>query len=377
MEEGKILVTGGAGYIGSHAVKQLCNAGYSVIVLDNLSTGHVKAVDPRAEIVVGDVRDLGLLDSLFTRQKIVGVMQFAGKIIVPESVSHPLSYYDDNFNAVLSILRAMHAHNCRNIVFSSTAAVYGTSKEPAISEEAPLHPESPYGFSKLAAERLICDCEKAYGIRHCIFRYFNVAGASEDATIGEAHPVETHIIPVTVNASLNGTPMHIFGNDYQTRDGTNLRDYIHVLDLADAHVLGMKRLLAGGESAIINLGSDKGYTNKEIVETVGEVTGRPVSWTYGPRRAGDADSIVASNARAKELLGWTPKRDLHQMIADDVRWRLGHPNLFGRPGNKLSSDIRKRLINYVSSRHFSTFYEDIENADRDRLSKIKNANRLG
>ncbi len=376
MEDGKILVTGGAGYIGSHAVRQLCEAGYSVIVLDNLSTGHAKAIDPRAEVVIGDVRDLGLLDALFTRQKIVGVMQFAGKIIVPESVSHPLSYYDDNFTAVISILRAMRAHNCHNIVFSSTAAVYGTSKEPSITEEAPLHPESPYGFSKLAAEHLICDCEGAYGIRHCIFRYFNVAGASEDGSIGEAHPVETHIIPVTVNASLSGKPMQIFGNDYQTRDGTNLRDYIHVLDLADAHVLGMKRLLEGGSSTIINLGSDKGYTNKEIVETVGEVTGLPIHWTFGPRRPGDADSIVASNAKAKELLGWTPKRDLRQMISDDVRWRLKHDNLYGRQGNKLSPDVKKRLIDYVSSRHFSTFYEDIENADKDHLKKIKAVNRL-
>ena len=270
----------------------------------------------------------------------------------------------------------MHAHNCRNIVFSSTAAVYGTSKEPAITEEAPLHPESPYGFSKLAAERLIRDCEIAYGIRHCIFRYFNVAGASEDGTIGEAHPVETHIIPVTVEASLTGKPMQIFGNDYQTRDGTNLRDYIHVLDLADAHVLGMKRLLEGGSSAIINLGSDKGYTNKEIVETVGEVTGLPIHWTYGPRRAGDADSIVASNAKAKELLGWAPTRDLRQMISDDVRWRLKHDNLYGRQGNKLPADVKKRLIDYVPSRHYATFYEDIENADRDHLKKIKAVNRL-
>lgn len=376
MEEGKILVTGGAGYIGSHAVRQLVRAGFQVIVLDNLSTGYIKAVDPQAELVIGDVRDLGLLDSVFTRNKIVGVMQFAGKIIVPESVSHPLSYYDDNFTAVISILRAMHTHNCHNIVFSSTAAVYGTSKEPSITEEAPLHPESPYGFSKLAAERLICDCEKAYGIKHCIFRYFNVAGASEDGSIGEAHPVETHLIPVTVNAALTGREMKIFGNDYQTRDGTNLRDYIHVLDLADAHVLGMKMLLEGKDSAIINLGSDKGYTNKEIVETVGEVTGIPVQWSYGPRRAGDADSIVASNAKAKELLGWTPKRDLKQMISDDVRWRLKHPNLYGRQGNKLSPDIKKRLIDYVPSRHYGTFYEEIETKDQDHLKKIQAVNRL-
>ncbi len=376
MEEGKILVTGGAGYIGSHAVRQLVRAGFQVIVLDNLSTGHIKAVDPKAELVIGDVRNLGLLDAVFTRNKIAGVMQFAGKIIVPESVSHPLSYYDDNFTAVLSVLRAMKTHHVHNIVFSSTAAVYGTSKEPSITEEAELHPESPYGFSKLAAERLICDCERAYGIRHCIFRYFNVAGASEDGSIGEAHPVETHLIPVTVNASLTGRPMQIFGNDYQTRDGTNLRDYIHVLDLADAHVLGMKMLVNGGNSAIINLGSDKGYTNKEIVETVGEVTGRPIQWTFGPRRPGDADSIVASNRKAKEILDWSPKRDLRQMIHDDVQWRDKHPNLYGRQGNKIASEDRKRLLNYTPSRHFGAFYEDIESRDQERLKKLHETNRL-
>lgn len=374
--DGKILVTGGAGYIGSHAVRQLVRAGFDVIVIDNLSTGHIAAVDKKAQLVVGDVRNLALLDTIFTKNKILGVMQFAGKIIVPESVSHPLSYYDDNFSAVISILRAMRVHGVKNIVFSSTAAVYGTSKEPSIKEDAPLHPESPYGFSKLAAERLICDCEKAYGIKHCIFRYFNVAGASDDGSIGEAHPIETHLIPVTVNASITGREMQIFGNDYQTRDGTNLRDYIHVLDLADAHVLGMKMLLDGKDSAIINLGSDKGYTNKEIVVTVGEVTGIPVKWKYGPRRPGDADSIVASNERAKALLGWAPKRDLKQMIQDDVNWRKKHPKLYGKQGNKFSKEDKKHILFYNDSRHYLSFYEDIEAADREKAKKIKIANNL-
>ncbi len=371
-----ILVTGGAGYIGSHAVKQLVNAGYDVIVIDNLSTGHIDAVDKKAKLVIGDVRDLGLLDTIFSRNNIAGVMQFAGKIIVPESVSHPLSYFDDNFTAVISILRAMRKYDCKNIVFSSTAAVYGSSDSPAIKEDAPLHPESPYGFSKLAAEHLICDCEKAYGIKHCIFRYFNVAGASEDGSIGEAHPVETHLIPVTVNAALTGRPMQIFGNDYQTRDGTNLRDYIHVLDLADAHVLGMKMLLSGGKSEIINLGSENGYTNKEIVETVGAVTSHPVNWTYGPRRPGDADSIVASNEKAKQILGWKPTRDLKCMIESDVNWRNKHPKLYGRTLNKLTSDQKKQLLIYRSSNHAKALYEEIETKDQERLEKLIKANRF-
>lgn len=374
--EGQILVTGGAGYIGSHAVKQLVKAGYDVIVIDNLTTGHIDAVDKGAKLVIGDVRNLALLEQVFSHNHIVGVMQFAGKIIVPESVSHPLSYFDDNFQAVLAILRAMRVFHVHNIVFSSTAAVYGSSKEPAISEDAPLHPESPYGFSKLAAEHLICDCEKAYGIKHCIFRYFNVAGASEDGSIGEAHPVETHIIPVTVNAALSGKPMQIFGNDYDTRDGTNLRDYIHVLDLADAHVLGMQMLLSGGDSQIINLGSENGYTNKEIVETVSEVTGHPVNWTYGPRRAGDADSIVASNKKAKEVLGWSPKRDLKSMIESDVRWRNLHPNLYGRQHNKLSKEQREQLLIYHVRKNTKALYEAIETADQDRLEKLIKSNNL-
>jgi UDP-glucose 4-epimerase len=345
-------------------------------VIDNLSTGHIDAVDPAAELVVGDVRNLGLLDQVFSHNHILGVMQFAGKIIVPESVTNPLSYYDDNFSAVISILRAMRVYHVKNIVFSSTAAVYGTSKEPAITEEAPLHPESPYGFSKLAAEHLICDCEKAYGIKHCIFRYFNVAGASEDGSIGEAHPVETHIIPVTVNACLEGKEMQIFGNDYATRDGTNLRDYIHVLDLADAHVLGMKHLLEGKDSTIINLGSQTGYTNKEILETVSKVIGKPIHWSYGPRRAGDADSIVASNQKAFEVLGWKPTRDLESMIRDDVNWRSLHPELYGKPQNKFTREQNEHIVRYNETHNTSAFYEENENQDRERSHKIKNANNL-
>ncbi|MFA6861992.1 MAG: UDP-glucose 4-epimerase GalE [Bacilli bacterium] len=376
MEDGKILVTGGAGYIGSHAVRQLVRAGFQVVVVDNLSTGHVDAVDPKAEFVYGDVRNLGLLDAIFTKNKIIGVMQFAGKIIVPESVSHPLAYFDDNFSAVLCVLRAMRLHNCKNIVFSSTAAVYGSSKEPAITEDAPLNPQSPYGFSKLAAEHLICDCEKAYGIKHCIFRYFNVAGASEDGTIGEAHPVESHLIPVTVNAAESGKKMTIFGNDYATRDGTNLRDYIHVLDLADAHVLGMKHLLDGGESTVINLGSETGYTNKEIIETVSKVTGKKVNWEFGPRRAGDPDAIVASNKKAMAVLGWKPTRDLTQMIEDDVNWRVKHPDLYGANNNKFNSTEKQHLVRVNETRNTSALYEDIEINDRIRAHKIKTANDL-
>ena len=211
-----VLVTGGAGYIGSHAVRQLLDHDFDVIVVDNLSTGHVKAVDPRAKLYLGDVRDLNFLAGVFKNNTIDGVMHFAGKIIVPESVGDPTAYFDDNIQAVVSVIRCMHAYGVKNFVFSSTAAVYGTAKTTVISEDAPLHPESPYGFSKLAAEHLIAFAEKAYGIKHVIFRYFNVAGASLDSKIGEAHPVESHLIPVIINAGLSGKEMQIFGNDYET-----------------------------------------------------------------------------------------------------------------------------------------------------------------
>lgn len=376
MEEGKILVTGGAGYIGSHAVKQLLEAGFHVVVLDNLSTGHVDAVDPRAELVIGDIRNLGLLDSVFNNNHILGVMQFAAKIIVPESVSHPISYFDDNFSGVLSLLRVMRAHEVKNLVFSSTAAVYGSKKESVILESASTNPESPYGEAKLAAEHLICDCERAYGIKHCIFRYFNVAGASDDASIGEAHPVESHLIPVTVTSCLSGKEMQIFGNDYDTRDGTNLRDYIHVVDLANAHVLGMKYLLNGGKSDVFNLGSENGYTNLEIVNTVSQVTGMKVKWKYGPRRAGDPDAIVASNVHAKEVLGWKPERDLKEMIQSDLVWREKHPSLYGAFIEKLTPEQRKHLRVYAEQRNLSSLYEEIEQEDRTRNHRLKVVNSL-
>lgn len=339
-----VLVTGGAGYIGSHAVYQLLDHDFDVIVVDNLSTGHVKAVDPRAKLYLGDVRDLNFLAGVFKNNTIDGVMHFAGKIIVPESVGDPTAYFDDNIQAVVSVIRCMHAYGVKNFVFSSTAAVYGTAKTTVISEDAPLHPESPYGFSKLAAEHLIAFAERAYGIKHVIFRYFNVAGASLDSKIGEAHPVESHLIPVIINAGLSGKEMQIFGNDYETRDGTCLRDYIHVVDLAEAHVLGMEHLLKDGESATINLGSQNGFTNKEILTTVDKVLkeehlSEGVKWKFGPRRAGDPAAIVASNERAKKILGWTPKYDLETMIKSAIAWKNTHKNLYNdKNGTKIAFD---------------------------------------
>ena len=383
MDKKTILVNGGAGYIGSHAVRQLLDHGFDVIVVDDLSTGHVKAVDPRAKLYLGDVRDLSFLAGVFKENHIDGVMQFAAKIIVPESVSDPFAYYDDNIYGVLCVVRCMKAYGVKNIVFSSTAAVYGTKKEPVISEDASLNPESPYGYSKLVSENLLRYAEKAYGIKHVVFRYFNVAGASMDSAIGEAHPVESHLIPVTVNAGLSGREMTLFGNDYETRDHTCLRDYIHVVDLAEAHVLGMEHLLAGPGSETINLGSQNGFTNLEIINTVSQVLrdeklSAGVPFKFGPRRAGDPAAIVASNKRAKEILGWAPKYDLHDMIESDIHWRLSHRDLYG--------DLRKPLVLDEADRaHIAQVapvsreqlfadgvYSGIEEADEVRLNEIHN-----
>lgn len=380
-----VLVTGGAGYIGSHAVRQLLDHGFAVVVVDNLSTGHVKAVDPRAKLCLGDVRNLNFLAGVFKQNKIEGVMHFAGKIIVPESVSDPTAYFDDNIQAVVSVIRCMKAFRANNFVFSSTAAVYGTAKEAVLTEDASLHPESPYGFSKLASENLLAFAERAYGIRHVIFRYFNVAGASLDGSIGEAHPVESHLIPVIVNAGLSGKAMKIFGDDYPTRDGTCLRDYIHVVDLAEAHVLGMEHLLKGKESSTINLGSQNGFTNKEILTTVDQVLkeeglSQGVAWKFGPRRAGDPAAIVASNQKAKSLLGWSPKHDLKTMIETAIAWRSSHPNLYADGnGKRIAFDKKdKKHIQKVKPATTAELvkrgvFSSIEHEDFLALKKIARA----
>ena len=373
-----ILVTGGAGYIGSHAVKVLLEHGHDVVVLDNLSTGHAHAVDKRAELVIGDVTNWGVLVRLFKKYNIVGCMHFAGKIVVPESVSNPLAYFTANIEAVNSLLRAMKLFNVKNIVFSSTAAVYGTSDLEVITEDAPLHPESPYGFSKLTAENLIRYSERAYGIKHIIFRYFNVAGAYDTYEIGEAHPVETHIIPVTVNHAISGEQMQIFGNDYNTFDGTCVRDYIHVVDLAEAHALGIEHLLAGGESNTINLGSTNGFSNKQIVETVSKVTGKPVNYTYGPRRAGDPAKIVASNARAKEILHWEPKRDLTKMIESDFNWRQSHPHLYeDQEQLKISASDLEKVVKIKHTKKTDGMLEPLELKDKEHFAKLVKENKVG
>jgi UDP-glucose 4-epimerase len=323
----KVCVIGGAGYIGSHAVLELVNYGHDVVVVDNLSTGTRDAVDEKARFYFGDITDENQLMKIFTEETSRGrfdaVMHFAAKIVVPESVSHPLEYYHNNVEGVRIMLKTMVYHQIKNVIFSSTAAVYGDVKKDICTEDDELKPINPYGESKLASERMIHWVAQAYDMNYCIFRYFNVAGAHESLKIGLKRDNLTHIIPITVQTALKlRDSMVIFGDDYPTSDGTCIRDYIHVADLAYAHVLGMKYIVNESKSATINLGSSTGYSVKEVIDEVSNYF--PVNYSIGPRREGDPAKLIASSKRAKDLLGWTVKRSLKDIIKTDLDFRIKH-----------------------------------------------------
>lgn len=320
----RVLVTGGAGYIGSITTRVLLDAGHEVVVLDSLERGHRAAVDSRATLVIASVSDAEVLDSVLPG--IDGVLHCAGYIDVAESQSNTELYYRKNLAEPSMMLDRMTSNGVRHLVFSSTAAVYGQPDEMPITETSEKHPINAYGSSKLAFERMI-ELTESVGLLTAVrLRYFNVAGAHPDGTLGEAHPTETHIIPLLLEAARDDTASFVlFGEDYPTRDGTCVRDYIHVMDLAEAHRLALEHLHAGGASAICNLGSGRGYTNREVAETCREVTGGRIRVEHGARREGDPATLIASNERARELLGWSPSRDLHAMIADAWRWHAGHP----------------------------------------------------
>jgi UDP-glucose 4-epimerase len=323
----KVCVIGGAGYIGSHAVLELVNDGHDVVVVDNLSTGTRDAVDEKARFYFGDITDENQLMKIFTEETSRGrfdaVMHFAAKIVVPESVSHPLEYYHNNVEGVRIMLKTMVYHQIKNVIFSSTAAVYGDVKKDICTEDDELKPINPYGESKLASERMIHWVAQAYDMNYCIFRYFNVAGAHESLKIGLKRDNLTHIIPITVQTALKlRDSMVIFGDDYPTSDGTCIRDYIHVADLAYAHVLGMKYIVNESKSATINLGSSTGYSVKEVIDEVSNYF--PVNYSIGPRREGDPAKLIASSKRAKDLLGWTVKRSLKDIIKTDLDFRIKH-----------------------------------------------------
>ena len=322
----RFLVTGGAGYIGSITTRVLLDAGHECVVLDTLEKGHAEAVDARATLVTGSCCDPALLDAHLPGCD--AVMHLAGYIEVAESVADPERYFTNNATGPLALLDAMVRHGVGAIVFSSTAAVYGEPDSVPIPEDAPTRPVNPYGASKLAFEHSLDEYRERHGLRSVRFRYFNVAGAWPDGSIGEAHDPETHITPRVLTSMRDGTArFEVFGGDYPTPDGTCVRDYIHVRDLANAHRIGLERLVEGFEGGVFNLGNGQGYSNLEVVRTCSEVSGREVEIVIGPRRPGDPARLVASAEKAGTVLGWRPERgELAQIIGDAWRWHLEHPN---------------------------------------------------
>lgn len=321
----KVLVTGGAGYIGSFMVRKLKDDGHEVVILDNLSYGHPEAVkDFRLEKI-----DLALekekLNAFFEAERFEAVVHMASFIQMGESFVNPSKYYNNNIIGVLNLLDAMVKNNCKKIIFSSSAGVYGNPVKLPIEENDPKNPLNPYGETKYMIERILDDYDLAHGVKYMSFRYFNAAGAALDGSIGEAHSEESHLIPNIIQKTLKGEEVAIFGNDYETKDGTCVRDYIHVLDLADVHALGIKSLQEGSESKIFNVGLGKGYSNKEVIDTVEKVGGLKVNVKYAPRRKGDANELYASNDKAKTELSWIPKYELDKIVETAILWHKSHP----------------------------------------------------
>ncbi len=327
-----ILITGGAGYVGSHAVRALLDRGETVVVLDDLSTGYEAAIDSRAKFYCGAIQNRDLLKRIFTEQKIEGVLHFAAKSLVGESVQVPLKYYEHNVHGTQVLLECMIEHDITALVFSSTAAVYGEPRYTPIDEAHPTEPISPYGASKRTMEQMMHWAAKAHGLKFVALRYFNVAGAHYSGTIGEAHNPETHIIPIVLQVPLGQRDqMTLFGSDYNTADGTCVRDYIHIEDLIDAHILALNYLKSGGESDVFNLGTETGFSNCEVVAAARVVTGHEIPVTMGERRLGDPAVLVASSGKARKMLGWHPKRTaLNEIIASAWAFQKAHPNGYSK-----------------------------------------------
>lgn len=325
-----ILVCGGAGYIGSHTVYKLIEQGKDVVIIDNLQSGHMEAVNPKAKFYKGDIRDAEILDKIFTENDIECVVHFAANSLVGESMIKPLLYFNNNVYGMQILLESMVKHNIKNIVFSSTAAVYGEPKRIPILEDDDTCPTNPYGETKLAMEKMMKWCDKAYGIKFVALRYFNAAGSLGDGTLGEDHNPETHLIPLILQVPLKKREaITVFGTDYNTPDGTCLRDYIHVLDLADAHIKAVEYLKAGNESNVFNLGNGVGFSVKEMIKAAEEVTNQDIKVILGDRRAGDPAQLIASSDKARTVLGWTPKyTDVKQIIHDAWAFHIAHPNGF-------------------------------------------------
>jgi UDP-glucose 4-epimerase len=324
----KILLTGGAGYIGSHTAVELLNNGYEVVVADSLETGHKKAVPADAKLYVGDIRDGAFLNKVFTNETIDAVVHFAAYSLVAESMTNPLKYYDNNVGGTRSLLSAMTAHGTRKIVFSSTAAVYGEPVHLPIEVTDPTNPTNTYGATKLAIEQMLKWTDIACGVKSVALRYFNACGAREDGSIGEDHKPETHLIPLVLQTAAGKRPqLSLYGRDYETKDGTCVRDYVHVNDLASAHVLAVRHLAGGGDSDVFNLGNGVGFSNLEIIEAAETVVGHKIPVIDAPRRAGDPATLVASSQKAKQLLGWAPRfTDIESIIETAWKWHGTHPD---------------------------------------------------
>lgn len=324
----RILVLGGAGYIGSHTVYELVDAGYEVIVIDNLLTGFKEAVHPQAKFYEGDIRDKIFLDNILSKEKIDGVIHFAASSQVGESMKNPLKYYNNNLCGTEVLLESMVEHGIDKIVFSSTAATYGEPESIPILETARTLPTNCYGETKLSMEKMFKWISKAHNLRYVSLRYFNACGAHPNGKIGEAHNPETHLIPLVLQVP-NGKREYIsvFGNDYDTKDGTCVRDYIHVNDLAQAHILAMEYLSKGGESNIFNLGNGVGFTVKEVIETARKVTNHTIPIREEERRTGDPSVLIASSEKARKVLGWKPQyADLETIISTAWKWHVNHPD---------------------------------------------------
>ncbi len=323
-----VLVTGGAGYIGSHTCKALSRAGYLPVTFDNMSAGHEWAVK-WGPLEKGDIRDLDRLTEVLNKYNPCAIMHFAASIAAGESVENPLSYYDNNVVGALRLLDAAHSCGVRHIVFSSSATVYGSPDSNPIDEDHPIRPTNPYGRTKAMIETILRDSHTAHNFQVICFRYFNAAGADPDGDIGEAHEPETHLIPLVLEAAINGTEIQIFGTDYDTPDGTCIRDYVHVTDLAEAHVLGLKQVLDDPGFDAFNLGTGRGYSVKEVIRLAEQVAGLTIRTRDRARRRGDPPALVSSAARAQTKLAWSPARpELSSTIIDAWRWRMRDHNKF-------------------------------------------------
>jgi len=322
----RVVVTGGAGYIGSHAVRALVDAGHAVAVIDDLSAGHAPSLPAGVRLVRAAIHDREAVRRLLTEHRADAVMHFAAWLAVGESVAKPIDYYQNNVTGTLSVLDAMRDAGVRRFIFSSTCAVYGEPDTMPMTEALPTQPINAYGETKLTIERALPHVERAHGIRWIALRYFNAAGAHPDGSIGEDHADEIHLIPLAIRAATGGTPLRVFGEDYPTPDGTCLRDYIHVCDLAEAHMLALQALERGAASGAYNVGSGTPHSVKSVIDTVSRVVGRPVAWHPAPRRPGDPAVLYASSDRAQRELGWTPRyADLDVIVRHAWQWHSTHP----------------------------------------------------